>query len=111
MLPCGVKGGTPTTDRRVGALQGVMAKLLAVGTLSVLVEAKVTLQLEGGRQGRQARHGGKVLCLRACDGDNDSGYTFIGATVLRGKPSGSLRFFFFFYFILFILLASLRLMA
>ena len=91
MLPGGVKGGAPTTDRRVGALQGVMAKLLAVGTLSVLVAAKVTLQLEGGGEGRQERRGGKVLCLRACDGDNDSGYAFVGATVVRGKPSGSLR--------------------
>ena len=91
MLPGGVKGGAPTTDRRVGALQGVMAKLLAVGTLSVLVEAKVMLQLEGGGEGRQACHGGKVLCLRACDSDNDSGYAFVGAMVVRGKPSGSLR--------------------
>ena len=91
MLPGGVKGGAPTTDKQVGALQGVMAKLLAVGTLSVLVEAKVTLQLEGGGAGRQACCGGKVLCLRACDRDDDSGYAFVGAAVIRGKPSGSLR--------------------
>ena len=68
-----------------------MAKLLAVGTLSVLVEAQVSLQLEGGGEGRQARHGGKVLRFRACDGDDDSGHTFVGATVVRGEPSGSLR--------------------
>ena len=86
-----MKGGAPATDRRVGALQGVMAKLLAVGTLGVLVEAKVSLQLEGGGQGRQLRRGGKVLCLRACDGDDDSGHACVGATVVRGKPSGPLR--------------------
>ena len=91
MLPGGVKGGAPATDRRVGALQGVMTKLLAVGALCVLVEAKVTLQLEGGREGRQARRGGKVLCLRAYDGDNYSGHAFIGATVIRCEPSGPLR--------------------
>ena len=91
MLPGGVKGGPPTTDRRVGAFQGVMANLLTVGTLSVLVEAKVSLQLEGGEEGRQVRRGGKVQCLRACDGDDHSGYAFVGTTVVRGKPSGSLR--------------------
>ena len=91
MLLGGVKGGAPATDRRVGALQGVMAKLLAVGTLGVLVEAEVSLQVEGGGEGRQARRGGKVLWLRACDGDDDSGNAFVGAIVVRGKPSGSLR--------------------
>ena len=91
MLPGGVKGGAPVTNRRVGALQGVMAKLFAVGALGLLVEAKVTLQLEGGREGRQARRGGKVLCLKACDGDDDSGHEFIGATVVRCEPSGSPR--------------------
>ena len=87
----GVKEGAPTADRWVGALQGVMAKLLTVGALGVLVEAKVSLQLEGGGEGRQARRGCKVLCLGACDGDDDSGHAFVGATVVRGKPSGSLR--------------------
>ena len=91
MLPGRVKGGAPATDRRVGALQGVMAKLLVVGALGVLVEAKVTLQLEGGREGRLARRRGKVQCLRACDGDDDSGHAFIGATIVRCEPSGSLR--------------------
>ena len=43
VLPGGVEGGAPTTDGRIGALQGLMAKLLTVGTLSVLVEAKVSL--------------------------------------------------------------------
>ena len=79
------------TDMWVGALQGVMAKLLAVGTLSVLVEVKVSLQLEGGEEGRQARHGGKVPCLRACDSDDDSGYAFVSTMVVTGKPSGSPR--------------------
>ena len=91
MLPGGVKRSAPATDRRVGALQGVMAKLLAVGALGVLVEAKVSFQLEGGGEGRQARRGGKVLCLGACDGDDDGGHTFVGATVVRCEPSGSLR--------------------
>ena len=91
MLPGGVKGGAPTANRWVGALQGVMAKLLTVGALGVLVEAKVSLQLEGGGEGRQARRGGKVLCPGASDGDNDSGHGFVGAMVVRGKPSGSLR--------------------
>ena len=91
MLPGGVKGGALATDRWVRALKGVMAKLLAVGTLSKLVEAKVSLQLEGGGDGRQVRRGGKVLCLRASDGDDDSGHAFVGATVVGGEPSGSLR--------------------
>ena len=91
MLPSGVKGGAPATDRRVGALQGVMAELLAVGTLGVLVEAEVSLQLEGGGEGRQACCRGKVLCLGACDGDDNSGHAFVGATVVRGKPSRPLR--------------------
>ena len=91
MLPGGVKGGAPATDSWVGALQGVMAKLLAVGTLSVLVEVKVSLQLKGGGEGRQAPRGGKVLCLRACDSDDDSGNACVGATVVGGEPSGSLR--------------------
>ena len=65
MLPGGVKGGAPPTKRWVGALQGMMTKLLAVGALGVLVEAKVSLQLEGGGEGRQACCGGEVLCLGA----------------------------------------------
>ena len=89
MLPGGVKRGAPATDRRVGALQGMMAKLLEVGALGVLVEAKVSFQLEGGGEARQARRGGKVLCLGACDGDNDGGHTFVGVTVVRCEPSGS----------------------
>ena len=82
---------TLAADRRVGALQGVMAKLLTVGTLGVLVEAKVSLQLEGGGEGRQALRGGKILCLGAYDGDDDSGHAFVGATVVRCELSGSLR--------------------
>ena len=91
MLLGGVMRGAPATDRRIGALQGMMAKLLAVGTLGVLVEMKVSFQLKGGGEGRQARRGGKVLCLRTCDGVDDSGNAFVGAMVVRGKPSGSLR--------------------
>ena len=49
MLPGGVKGGTTATDWRVGALEGVMSKLLAVGTLGVLVEAKVSLVTAQGK--------------------------------------------------------------
>ena len=91
MLPGGVKGGAPATDWRVGALEGVMSKLLAVGTLGVLVETKVSLQLKGGREGREACRRGKVLCLGACDGDDDGRHTFIGATIVRCEPSGPLR--------------------
>ena len=91
MLQGRVKGGAPATDRWVGALQGMMAKLLAVGALGVLVEAKVSLQLECGGEGRQVRCGGKVLFLGAGDGDNDSGHAFIGTAVVRCEPSGSLR--------------------
>ena len=83
MLLGGVKGGAPATNRRVGALQGMMTKLLAVGALGVLVEGKVSLQLEGGGEGSQACCGGKVLCLGASDGDDDSGHAFIGAAVVR----------------------------
>ena len=41
MLPGGVKGGAPATDWRVGTLEGVMSKLLAVGTLGVFVRVGV----------------------------------------------------------------------
>ena len=68
-----------------------MAKLLAVGVLGVLVKAKVSLQLEGGGEGRQVRCGDKVLCLEAGDGDDESGHMFNGAAVVRCEPSGSLR--------------------
>ena len=86
-----MKRCAPAVDSRIGALQGMRAKLLAVGTLGVLVETKVSFQLKGGGEGRQACRGGKVLCLRTCDGDDDSGNAFVGATVVRGEPSGSLR--------------------
>ena len=69
----------------------MMAKLLAVGALGVLFEAKVSLQLEGGGESRQACRGGQVLCLGASDGDDDSGHVFIGVAVVRCEPSGSLR--------------------
>ena len=91
MLPGGVKGGAPATDWRVGALLGMMAILLAVGALGVLVEAEVSLQLEGSGKGGQACRGSKVLYLGACDGDDDSGYAFVGATIVRCETSGPLR--------------------
>ena len=68
-----------------------MAKLLAVGTLGVLVEAKVTLQFVGGGKGGQACSRGEILSLGASDGDDNSGHAFAGATVVRCEPSGSLR--------------------
>ena len=93
MLPSGVKRGAPATNWRVGALQGRMTKLLAVGALGVLVEAKVSLQLEGGGEGRQACSGGKVLCLRAGDGDDDTGDAFVGMTNTGATTTALKRIF------------------
>ena len=103
MLQGRVEGGAPATNRQVGAHQGVTTKRLAVGALGVLIKGKVSCQLEGGGEGRQAWSGGKILRLGASDGNDDSGYTFVGAMVIRCEPSGSLRggetrFFFFFLF-------------
>ena len=61
----------PAAAGGVGAAKGVVAELLAVGALGVLIKAKVSLKAVGGGKGRKAVEGGKVLCLRACNGDDD----------------------------------------
>jgi hypothetical protein len=91
MVPSGVGASAPAAYGGVGALEGVVAKLLTVGALGVLVEAEVALQPVGGRKGRKARQGGKVLSPGAGDSDDDSGDALLGATVVRGKPPGLLR--------------------
>ena len=68
-----------------------MTELLTVGTMGVLIEAKVLLQFDGGGEGRQACREGEVLCLRACDGNDDSRHGFIGAMVVKCEPSVPLR--------------------
>ena len=80
--------GAPTAVRSIGALEGVMAKLLAVGTLGEAVEVEVTLHTEGGGKGRQAWQRGQILGPGASKGDDGSGNAFGGATVVRGKPPG-----------------------
>ena len=65
MVPCWVGLCAPTARGCIGALKGVLAQLLTVGTLGEAVEAEVSLQLEGGGKGGQAGRIGEVLGLWA----------------------------------------------
>ena len=51
VFPSGVWFGAPATGDWFGALEGVMAKLLAVVALGGGVEAQATFQAIGGRKG------------------------------------------------------------
>ena len=57
--------GAPSTDRVVGASEGVVAIVLAAGTLGEVIEAEAAFQSEGSGEGRQARSLCDVLCLGA----------------------------------------------
>jgi hypothetical protein len=60
-----------STDGVIGGVEGVVALVLAAHALSEVIEAEATFQTVGGREGRQARSLSDILCLGACDGDND----------------------------------------
>ena len=62
----------PSTNRVVGAAEGVVAIMLAAGTLGKVVETKTEFQPKGGRKGRQAGSLCDVLGLWTGDG-NDYG--------------------------------------
>jgi hypothetical protein len=46
--------GAPTADRVIDASEGVVAKVLATGALSEVVETEAAFQAKGSREGRQA---------------------------------------------------------
>jgi hypothetical protein len=54
VIPSGVWFGTPAAGRLLGALEGVMAKLVTVEALGRLVEAEASFQSVGGGNGREA---------------------------------------------------------
>ena len=82
--------GAPSTDRVVGASEGVVAILLAAGALGKVIEAEAAFQSEGSGKGRQARSLCDVLCFRAGDGDDDGGSRFSFATFIGCEPAGFL---------------------
>jgi hypothetical protein len=54
VIPSGMWFGTPAAGRLLGALQGVVAKLVTVEALGRLVEAETPFQSVGGGEGREA---------------------------------------------------------
>jgi hypothetical protein len=54
VIPSGVWFGTPAAGRRLGALEGVMAKLVTVEAFGTLTDAEVPFQSVGGGKGREA---------------------------------------------------------
>jgi hypothetical protein len=82
--------GAPSTDRVIGAAEGMVAIVLAAGALGKMIEAEAAFQSEGGREGRQARSLSDVLCLEAGDGDDDRGGRLPFASFIRGEPAGFL---------------------
>jgi len=91
VFPSGVWFGAPAAGGWFGALEGVMAKLLAVVALGGGVEAQATFQAIGGRKGREARQLCKVLSLGAGGGDNDCRCFLPYSLSIRCEPSGLLR--------------------
>jgi hypothetical protein len=82
--------GAPSAGGDGGALEGVVAKLVAVVALGSGAKAKATLKAKGGGEGGEAWKGSKVLCLRAGDGDDNCRRFFTGALVVWFEPSGRL---------------------
>ena len=80
----------PSTDRVIGAAEGMVAIVLAAGALGKGIETEATFQAEGGGEGRQARSLSDVLCLGAGDGDDDGRGRFPFATFIGGEPAGFL---------------------
>ena len=80
----------PSTDRVIGAAEGVMAEVLTAGTLSTVIEAEAAFQSVGGGEGRQARSLCNVLCPWAGDGDDDGRGRFHFAAIVGGEPAGFL---------------------
>ena len=62
---------TPSTDRVIGATEGMVAIVLASGALGKVIETEAAFQSVGSGKGRQARSLGNVLCLWAGDRDDD----------------------------------------
>ena len=74
VVPSGVELRTPTAEGWVGALEGVVAKSMALVALGELIEAKTTFSPKGG--GESCKTFGvvvKILCLGSGDGDDCSG--------------------------------------
>ena len=82
--------GAPAAGCWLGAFQGVVAKLVAVVALGRRGEAEASLKSVVGGEGGQAWLLGKVLCLRAGDGDDDSGGEFPLSLFVGTEPSGLL---------------------
>jgi hypothetical protein len=80
----------PSTDRVIGASEGVVAIVLAAGALGEVVEAKTAFQSVGGGESRQARFLSDVLCFGAGDGDDDGRSGFAFPTFVGGEPAGFL---------------------
>ena len=81
---------TPSTDRVIGASEGMVAKVLVAGTLGKVIETDAAFQSEGGGKGRQAGSLCNVLCLGADNGDDDGGSRFPFSSFVGGEPSGFL---------------------
>ena len=75
MVPSVVWLCTPAAGCATGALESVVAKLLAVEALGVLVETQAAFGTEGGGEGREACELSNVLSLGAGSGD-DNGRSF-----------------------------------
>ena len=80
----------PSTDRVVGASEGMVAIVLAAGALGEVVETEAAFQTEGGGEGRQVGSLSDVLCLGAGNGDDDGRGRFPFATFIGGEPAGFL---------------------
>ena len=59
--------GTPSTDRVVGASEGVLAIVLAACALGEVIETEAAFQLEGSGEYKQGRSLCDVLCLGTGD--------------------------------------------
>ena len=79
VVPSRVWFGAAAADSRVDAFEGVVAKALAVGTLSSGAEAQAAFKAKGGGKGGQAQQDCKVLCLRSSDLDHNGRGEFAGA--------------------------------
>ena len=87
MLPRGVGFGAPSAGRGIGVAKGMMAELLAVGTLCEKVELQVAFNPEGFGKGAKARLGCKVLGFGASGDDSDRGGGLPNSFVISGEPS------------------------
>ena len=87
VIPSRTWFSAPAAGGGFGAFEGVVAKLVTVEALGRRVATKASLKSVVGREGRKAWLLGKLLCLGAGNGEDNSGGKFPPSHLLSSEPT------------------------